>query len=362
MATSDRATWTGAFINDLPDSSFLYVESGGSKDGEGKTTPRSLRHFPYKDASGKVDLPHLRNALARIPQSNLPQSVKDSATAKAKRILAANTESNARRPPRDELVRDIGGRLELRETDDGAPPTLVGHFAVFDEWTEINSEFEGNFMERVAPGAFKKTFAENSGRMAVLFQHGQDPQIGNKPLGPPVRLEEDTVGAYYEVPLLDAAYVRDNVLPGLRAGLYGASFRFSVQREAFNRDAKPSAYNPQGLPERTLQEVAVKEFGPVTFPAYAGATASVRSGTDEFLRSRRVRMAELIRVAFRQLGGEPDAPPLSPPWFLAGAEAVWQRIGETERALRALVRDVYATKFGDAAGPDHTGEVAGAGT
>jgi hypothetical protein len=37
--------------------------------------------------------------------------------------------------------------------------------------------------------------------------------------------------------------------------------------------------------------------------------------------------------------------------FLPGAEAVWQRIGETERVLRALVRDVYVTKFGDAAAP-----------
>ena len=66
---------------------------------------------------------------------------------------------------------------------------------------------------------------------------------------------------------------------------------------------------------------------------------------DEFLRQRRARMAELIRVAFRQLGGEPDLPPLSPPWFLPGAEAVWQRIAETERALRALVRDVYSDKL-----------------
>jgi hypothetical protein len=74
-----------------------------------------------------------------------------------------------------------------------------------------------------------------------------------------------------------------------------------------------------------------------------------RMDYDEFLRSRRTRMAELIRVAYRQLGGEPDAPPLVPPWFLPGTEAVWQRIGETERALRALVREVYATKFGDAA-------------
>jgi hypothetical protein len=69
---------------------------------------------------------------------------------------------------------------------------------------------------------------------------------------------------------------------------------------------------------------------------------------EEFLRERRRRMADIIRVAFRQLGGELDAPPLTPPWFLPGAEAVWQRILETERALRAVVREVYA-RFGEAA-------------
>lgn len=66
---TQKATWSSAFMNDLPDSSFAYIEPGGKKDGEGKTEPRSLRHFPYKDASGKIDLPHLRNALARAPQS-----------------------------------------------------------------------------------------------------------------------------------------------------------------------------------------------------------------------------------------------------------------------------------------------------
>lgn len=82
-----KAVWTAAYVNDLPDSAFLYVESGGDKDPEGKTTPRNLRHFPYKDADGNVDLPHLRNALARIPQSSLPQDVKDRLTAKAQSIL-----------------------------------------------------------------------------------------------------------------------------------------------------------------------------------------------------------------------------------------------------------------------------------
>jgi hypothetical protein len=70
---------------------------------------------------------------------------------------------------------------------------------------------------------------------------------------------------------------------------------------------------------------------------------------DVFLRERRRRMAEIIHVAFRKLGGEATAAPLTPPWFLPGAEAVWQRIVETERALRATVREVYTARFGDSA-------------
>jgi len=72
------AEWTTAYINDLPDAAFAYIEPGGSKDEDGKTTPRSLRHFPHHDKSVKngtendsVDLPHLRNALARGPQSKV---------------------------------------------------------------------------------------------------------------------------------------------------------------------------------------------------------------------------------------------------------------------------------------------------
>jgi hypothetical protein len=71
---------------------------------------------------------------------------------------------------------------------------------------------------------------------------------------------------------------------------------------------------------------------------------------EAFLSARRPRMAEVIRIAYRTLGGESDAPPLTPPWFLPGAEVVWQRIGDTERALRGVVREVYLERFGEAAG------------
>ena len=67
-----KAEWSRAFVNDLPDSAFLYIEPGGRKDEDGKTVPRSLRHFPVRDDQGELDLPHLRNAIARIPQARIP--------------------------------------------------------------------------------------------------------------------------------------------------------------------------------------------------------------------------------------------------------------------------------------------------
>ena len=65
----EKATWSTAYINDLPDSAFLYIEPGGEKDENGRTVPRSLRHLPVRDAEGNVDLPHVRNALSRLGQS-----------------------------------------------------------------------------------------------------------------------------------------------------------------------------------------------------------------------------------------------------------------------------------------------------
>ncbi len=84
-----RATWDTAFVNNLPDSAFAVILPGGSKDSEGKTTPRSLRKLPHHGSDGGVDVPHLRNALARLPQSNMP----DDLMARAKRHLNAHAKA-----------------------------------------------------------------------------------------------------------------------------------------------------------------------------------------------------------------------------------------------------------------------------
>jgi HK97 family phage prohead protease len=229
---------------------------------------------------------------------------------------AQEASASVPRPPRENLYR-AQQDITLERAEGQTMPTLAGHFAVFDQWTEINSVFEGQFMERFAPGSFKKTISESRDRMRVLFQHGHDSQVGDKVLGPIKTLREDDIGARYEVPLLDTSYNRD-LIPGLEAGLYGSSFRFVVMKEEFDSKPKRSKGNPDGLPERTVTEAQVKEFGPVTFPAYAGATAGLRSLTDEFLLGQFVddpeRLLELVAaLKERQQTFEPEPPGATTP-------------------------------------------------
>lgn len=223
--------------------------------------------------------------------------------------------------PRENIIRAIQPGGALRTAADGSK-TLHGYFARFGEWTEISSVSEGRFREQIAPGAFRKTFSENRQNMKVLFDHGHDPSIGNKPLGPIRTLEEDAEGARYEVDLLDTSYNRD-LIPALERGLLGASFRFRVMREEIKDNVDPSDDNPHGLPERTIREAQVMEFGPVVFPAYAGATAGVRSLTDRMVLRRFVEQPAEFRAELEDLqsfltrfvtaeteeGGGDDTPP-----------------------------------------------------
>jgi HK97 family phage prohead protease len=245
-----------------------------------------------------------------------------------------------------DVVRMVSLRPELRAAKDDSLGTLAGHFSVFDVWYEVDSWWEGRFLERTAKGFTQQTIAEDRDAMRSLFDHGFDPQIGNKVLGPIEDLREDDTGPYYEVPLFDTSYNRD-LLPGLKAGVYGASFRMRVQEDSWNDEPDPSEHNPKGIPERTITRAKVMEFGPVTFPANPAATADVRSATDRYydrLRQRDTSAFEAaVRAAGRQLpdltgqpaarsagGGDHDARPRS------GETSTSLSLDTRERVLRAL--------------------------
>lgn len=161
MAKKIFAEWDTKYKNDLPDSSFAYISPGGTKDSEGKTTPRSLRHLPYKDADGKPDLPHVRNALARLEHTDIPEDKKPAIEKKLQAILDKSKAS-------EKCVGVIP--LEFREDDkanaedEGSLPTLI-HLVPIGAWdhdlygdivikaSDIQ-EFVQNFNAKIRNGVF----------------------------------------------------------------------------------------------------------------------------------------------------------------------------------------------------------------
>src|SRR5438034_5654803 len=121
---------TSASINDLPDSAFAYIEGGGSKDAGGKTTPRSLRHFPIHDKA------HVQNALSRAPQSPFGDKAMPKIRAAAKKfgVQVADDSGRADSPSpyvRSYLLEDVSVRTSRQGRE------VTAYAAVFNTETEI---------------------------------------------------------------------------------------------------------------------------------------------------------------------------------------------------------------------------------
>ncbi len=180
------------------------------------------------------------------------------------------------------LVANRNGGAASVQAEAGASasimPMLMGQAAAFDSWTEVSNREEGRFMERVAEGAFRATIAKDRAAIRVLLDHGQHPHVGRLPLAPLEIITEDPRGLFYGGTLFDTLYNRE-LVPGLRAGLYGSSVRWIVTREDPVRRVRSSATNPEGLPERTVREARLVELGPTLFPVYRSTTAAARAIT-----------------------------------------------------------------------------------
>src|SRR5215471_12394012 len=134
-----KAEWSTAFVNNLPDSSFAYIAPGGTKDDEGKTVPRSLRSLPYKDANGKPDAAHVRNALARLSQTDIPAS----ARASAQRKLAAAARSLDIQVGKQDVTVNGNGNGD-DDADDEPPMTLEERQQtrqLYNQWGPLWSDF-----------------------------------------------------------------------------------------------------------------------------------------------------------------------------------------------------------------------------
>ena len=143
--------WDKEYINDLPDSAFAYIEPGGEKDDQGKTVPRTLRHLPFKNAQGNIDDEHLRNALGRLPQTDLSAEAK----AAAKKKLCAAVKTWNSEHPNNQITSDVCGvepsnqeELEAKVSD------LLARVEKIEK-----AQGQGNFAESLLKKAKEKTIS-----------------------------------------------------------------------------------------------------------------------------------------------------------------------------------------------------------
>ena len=167
--------------------------------------------------------------------------------------------------------------VELRE--EGDTLTATGYAAVFDR---LSSNL-GGFVERIAPGTFRSTLKQADVR--ALFNHQADHLLGRSSSGT-LRMSEDDQGLRYEIDLPYTSLGRDVAELLRRGDISGSSFGFRTIADEWSE-------TEEGFPLRTLSEVALRDVGPVTFPAYTDTEASLRS----LAESRSLDLNELILAA-----------------------------------------------------------------
>ena len=187
--------------------------------------------------------------------------------------------------------------VELRE--EGETLTAVGYAAVFDRL----SQNLGGFVERIAPGAFRSTLKQADVR--ALFNHEADHLLGRSSTGT-LRMMEDEQGLRYEIDLPNTSLGRDVAELLRRGDISGSSFGFRTISDEFTT-------TEDNYPLRTLTEVALRDVGPVTFPAYTDTEASLRNLAD----SRSLKLTDLVEAADSNmltdfLNNSQDAPDAEP--------------------------------------------------
>jgi hypothetical protein len=149
--------------------------------------------------------------------------------------------------------------VEARQAEDGTM-RLSGYAAVFNE-----DSVPLPFLERIAPGAFRKTLTETPD-VRLLINHEGLPLARTK--NGTLRLREDEAGLYMDADLPDTQAARDLYTLVERGDVDQMSFAFRVIRQKWNEDRS----------RRVLTELSLSDgdVSVVTYPAYPATTVEAR--------------------------------------------------------------------------------------
>lgn len=155
--------WTTAYINSLPDSSFLWI----GPDGQ--------RHLPYKDADGKIDMPHLRAAASRFDQvDGMSSGACDRIKAKIQSLLGSSSMSERFLVPGEE------SSFETLELADGGGTRFYKQIVKFGNWVNpLNPSQKMNLNKSWGQKIVQNFKDKRAGRVAVPLTHTDEPQANS---------------------------------------------------------------------------------------------------------------------------------------------------------------------------------------
>ena len=140
--------------------------------------------------------------------------------------------------------------------------TAKGYAALFN----MRAEIDGQFVEVIAPGAFRSAIEDADVR--ALIDHDSGRVIGRTKAGT-LRLEEDERGLAVEIDLPDTTDGRDLAVQLERGDISGMSFGFRVTHDEWDETGD--------MPIRTIRAVELFEVSAVAFPAYGDTSIALRS-------------------------------------------------------------------------------------
>jgi uncharacterized protein len=221
----------------------------------------------------------------------------------------------ASEPGRELKMADVERRytyvpVELRASGDR--PRIGGYAIVFNR----ESQNLGGFVERADPAVVNRAKGNGWPDVMARYNHDDNQLLGTTAAGT-LQLRVDETGLDYDV---DPPRARADVVELVERGdVRKSSFAFRLYP-----DGDDWGLSEQGYPMRTLLSVQLVDVAPVNAPAYADATAGLRSLADRFDAEveevRNLAAAnELRRFFVKTDAGMPAAKPKPEPLFGAAA-------------------------------------------
>lgn len=176
----------------------------------------------------------------------------------------------------------IERRFSRLESVDTEAKTLRGLASVYN----ADSEDLGGFIERIAPGAFKRSL-DSPQDVRAYWNHDSRLLLGRRSNGT-LRLNDSEHGLMVEIDLPDTGFARDLGELVRRGDLNQMSFGFTLPDHGSD-SWEPHESNPR-LKRRTIHDLTLHEVSAVSMPAYPDTTLAVRSMHDH---QRRMDMDRL---------------------------------------------------------------------